>query len=119
MADQLLQFLPRLSLRDRDHQFVLPRRQLQDPLSLRELHELQRGRRPMRTPPVLRREELEKKPGVAETLDWARALTGIGVGSLDRDPAALNASLICLLKTESDLKSVTPEVTARLVGKVA
>jgi MoxR-like ATPase len=68
---------------------------------------------------ALRREELEKKPGVAETLDWARALTGIGVGSLDRDPAALNASLICLLKTESDLKSVTPEVTARLVGKVA
>ena len=35
MADQLLQFLPRASLRDRDHQFPLPRRQLQNPLALR------------------------------------------------------------------------------------
>lgn len=67
----------------------------------------------------LRREELEKKPGVAETLDWARALSGLGMPGLDRDPVAIQASLICLLKTEADLKAVTPEVTARLVGKVA
>jgi len=26
---------------------------------------------------------------------------------------------MCLLKTEADLKAVTPEVTARLIGKVA
>jgi len=68
---------------------------------------------------ALRREELEKKPGVAETLDWARALIGIGVDRLDRDPATVQASLMCLLKTDADLKAVTPEVTARLVGKVA
>jgi MoxR-like ATPase len=67
----------------------------------------------------LRREDLQKKPGVAETIDWARALTGIGIDRLDRDPATLQATLMCLLKTDSDLKSVTPEVTARLVGKVA
>ncbi|HVO02504.1 MAG TPA: MoxR family ATPase [Candidatus Cybelea sp.] len=68
---------------------------------------------------ALRREELEKKPGVAETLDWARALIGIGIDRLDRDPTTLQASLMCLLKTDADLKAVTPEVTARLVGKVA
>ena len=49
MADQLFQFLPRSSRRDRDDQFVLPRRQLQDPLTLGELHELKRRRRPIRT----------------------------------------------------------------------
>ncbi len=68
---------------------------------------------------AVRREDLEKKPGIAETLDWARALSGLELRGLDRDPVAVHASLICLLKTEGDLKSVTPEVTARLVGKVA
>jgi MoxR-like ATPase len=68
---------------------------------------------------ALRREELEKKPGVAETLDWARALIGMEIGALDRDPATVQASLMCLLKTDADLKAVTPEVTARLIGKVA
>ena len=68
---------------------------------------------------ALRREDLQKKPGVAETIDWARALTGMRIGAVDQDPAALQASLACLLKTDADLKSVTPEVTARLVGKVA
>ena len=67
----------------------------------------------------LRREDLEKKPGVAETIDWARALIGIGFDRLDRDPATLQATLMCLLKTDADLKAVTPEVTARLIGKVA
>ena len=68
---------------------------------------------------LLRREELEKKPGIAETLDWASALIGLDIGSIHDDPAAIQASLICLLKTESDLKSVPREVAARLIGKVA
>ncbi|MDQ7246687.1 AAA family ATPase [Dongia sedimenti] len=67
----------------------------------------------------LRREDLEKKPGVAETIDWARALIGIGLDRLDRDPATLQATLMCLLKTDADLKAITPEVSARLIGKVA
>ncbi len=68
---------------------------------------------------ALRQEDLEKKPGIAETLDWARALIGLEIGGLDRDLEALHASLICLLKTERDLKSVSIEVTSRLMGKVA
>ncbi len=68
---------------------------------------------------TLRREELEKVPGVAETLDWARALSGLELQGLEDDPETVQASLICLLKTEIDLKAVTPEVTQRLVGKVA
>ena len=68
---------------------------------------------------ALRREDLEKTPGIAETLDWAAALVGFRLAALDQDPAALQASLICLLKTEHDQKAVPPEVTARLLGKVA
>jgi MoxR-like ATPase len=70
---------------------------------------------------MLRREEFEKKPGIAETLDWASSLIGLDVRSIHGDSAAaaIQASLICLLKTEADLKSMPREVTARLIGKVA
>ena len=57
--------------------------------------------------------------GIAETLDWAAALMGLGIGALDVEPERLHATLICLLKTESDLKAVTPEVLGRLLGRAA
>ena len=60
-----------------------------------------------------------QRPGIAETLDWAAALTGLNITSLDGDVAKIQASLICLLKTEADLKSITPEVTGRLAGQAA
>lgn len=65
----------------------------------------------------LRRMDLEKKPGVAETLDWARALMGIGVRSIDEDRQALRHTLLCLLKTRSDHEVMVPEVVDRLVAK--
>ena len=68
---------------------------------------------------ALRREELEKVPGIAETLDWAAALIGMKIEALGTDPERIQASLICLLKTEHDLKAVTPEFSGRLLGKVA
>jgi MoxR-like ATPase len=68
---------------------------------------------------ALRREDLEKVPGIAETLDWAAALAGLGVERLERDPAKLQASLICLLKTERDAQAVTGEVARRLAGQAA
>jgi MoxR-like ATPase len=67
---------------------------------------------------LVRREGLEKTPGIAETLDWARALIGLDIGSINKDPATVQASLICLLKTEADLKRVPAEVAARLIGQV-
>lgn len=68
---------------------------------------------------ALRQEDLDKVPGVAETLDWAAALTGMGIAGLDGDLSRIQHTLMCLLKTESDLKSVTPEVTGRLAGRAA
>ena len=58
-------------------------------------------------------------PGIAETLDWAAALVGMKVNSLTDDLEAVQASLICLLKTERDLKAIQPEITSRLAGKAA
>jgi MoxR-like ATPase len=68
---------------------------------------------------ALRKEDLEKKPGVAEMLDWAAALSGLGVNDLADDPEQTRATLICLLKTERDRAAVSTEVQQRLVGKAA
>ncbi|MBB3985943.1 MoxR-like ATPase [Sagittula marina] len=68
---------------------------------------------------ALRREELEKTPGIAEMLDWAAALSGLGVNDLSGDPKSLQATLVCLLKTATDRDACPSEVMARIVGKVA
>ena len=68
---------------------------------------------------ALRREDLEKRPGIAETLDWLAALSGLGLADLAQDPEAVQASLVCLLKTRADQGAVTREVTARLIGRAA
>ncbi|MBK0399477.1 MoxR family ATPase [Limibaculum sp. M0105] len=68
---------------------------------------------------ALRHEELEKKPGIAEMLDWAAALSGLGINDLSDDPAAVQASLVCLLKTAGDRDAVPPELLARLIGRAA
>jgi len=67
---------------------------------------------------ALRKEDLEKKPGVAEMLDWAAALSGLGIAKLSDDPVELQATLVCLLKTQADQFSMPREITERLVGKV-
>jgi MoxR-like ATPase len=67
----------------------------------------------------IRKEELRKVPGVAETLDWAAALVGIGVHDLHDTPETVHETLMCLLKTHEDKSRVTREVTERLLGKVA
>ncbi|NRB35003.1 MAG: MoxR family ATPase [Rhodobacteraceae bacterium] len=67
----------------------------------------------------LRREELEKLPGIAEMLDWAAALSGLGVNDLSQSPDAVQATLVCLLKTAADRDAAPREVMDRLIGKVA
>ena len=67
----------------------------------------------------LRQEELEKTPGIAETLDFAAALMGLGIADLTSDPAILQATLTTLLKTQSDQAQVTTEVAQRIAGKAA
>ena len=45
----------------------------------------------------LRKDDLDKTPGVAETLDWVRVLFKLGHGELPTDPQALMPSLAALL----------------------
>ncbi len=66
---------------------------------------------------ALRKEELEKTPGIAEMLDFAAALMGLGANDLATDPAVLQATLTTLLKTQSDRSAVPTEVAQRLAGK--
>ncbi|HDZ72145.1 MAG TPA: MoxR family ATPase [Aurantimonas coralicida] len=67
----------------------------------------------------IRKEDLRKVPGVAETLDWAAALVGLDVRDLADRPETVHETLMCLLKTHEDKARLSREVTERLLGKVA
>ncbi len=62
---------------------------------------------------ALRRDDLFKRPGVAETLDWALALTVLGTVELDLD--SLGSTLGVLLKYEEDVRRVREESLPRLL----
>lgn len=68
---------------------------------------------------ALRREELEKSPGIAEMLDWAAALSGLGVNDLAQAGPQFQATLVCLLKTAADQGAAPREFLDRVIGKVA
>src|SRR3974390_816566 len=68
---------------------------------------------------AVRKEDLRKVPGVAETLDWAATLAGLGVHDMRQEAEAVYDTMICLLKTHEDRVRLTREVSARLLGKVA
>ncbi|MEM0440284.1 MAG: MoxR family ATPase [Candidatus Caldarchaeum sp.] len=48
--------------------------------------------------------ELTKKPGISETLDWANALTVLRAREIT--PSILSSTLTCLIKNEDDLKVI-------------
>ncbi|MBA4342778.1 MAG: ATPase [Methylibium sp.] len=63
----------------------------------------------------LRHEDLGKTPGVAESLDWVRVLHRLGHRQLPDDPAALDHSLACLLKTREDRFQFGPDKLLQLM----
>ncbi|MGB5670912.1 MAG: MoxR family ATPase, partial [Sedimenticolaceae bacterium] len=65
----------------------------------------------------LRGLDLRKKPGIAETLDWAAALLRLEVPSLDADPQVVLDSLVCLLKTREDSAGLGQVEVERLVAR--
>ena len=67
----------------------------------------------------LRKEELEKTPGIAEMLDFSAALIGLGVNDLSHDPEILQSAMTTLLKTKSDQWNITTEVAQRIAGQAA
>jgi MoxR-like ATPase len=62
------------------------------------------GRRVVAFAQRLRREDLSKLPGVAETVDWAEAMAHLNVATLE--PSVVGATLGFLLKSHDDLERV-------------
>ena len=61
----------------------------------------------------LRRLDLEKSPGVAETIDWAQALAALG--SHELDPDLVESTLGSVLKHHEDLQAVRDAALADLL----
>jgi MoxR-like ATPase len=62
----------------------------------------------------LRAMDLQKKPGIAETLDWTAALLSLNVTHLHNDREHVMDTLGSLLKTREDFLQVTQETVAAL-----
>jgi MoxR-like ATPase len=65
----------------------------------------------------VRRMDLKKKPGIAETLDWAAALLRMGISVIDEESAErILETLSALIKTRDDREGFTREVVARIAA---
>ena len=65
----------------------------------------------------VRRMDLQKRPGVAETLDWAAAVLRLGIKTIDDDGAPrIMESLSALIKTRADRTAFTTDAVARLAA---
>jgi len=67
----------------------------------------------------LRREDLRKVPGIAETLDWTAALLKLDLKSLGDSPDAVLATLGCLLKTREDHDAVPDTIAQKLINRAS
>jgi hypothetical protein len=65
---------------------------------------------------ALRKEDLFKAPGVAETLDWASALAELDVAALD--PATVSDTLGVLLKYQDDIARLEGTKAKELIDEV-
>lgn len=65
----------------------------------------------------LRKMDLRKIPGVAETLDWTAALLKLDISSLDQDPELIMNTLMCLIKTKEDQDLINREASDRLIAR--
>jgi len=65
---------------------------------------------------ALREEDLYKRPGVAETLDWLAGLVVLDRASLS--PETIEATLGLLLKYQDDVEAVSGERVRRVLGRV-
>jgi MoxR-like ATPase len=66
---------------------------------------------------TVRRMDLKKKPGIAETLDWTAALLAMGIVALEEERAErILETLSALIKTREDRAGFTREVVARLAA---
>jgi MoxR-like ATPase len=64
---------------------------------------------------VARTRDFYKRPGIAETLDWAMALMALGISELDN--GTVDATLGCIFKYREDIQKVHDEGLPELLEK--
>ena len=64
----------------------------------------------------LREQDLQKNPGAAETVDWARALMALGIRELDQQ--AIDDTLGWILKYKGDIDLIRGNDLASVVGRI-
>ena len=66
---------------------------------------------------AVRRMDLQKKPGIAETLDWTAALLRLGISTIDADGTdRIMETLSALIKTREDRAALPRAALARLAA---
>ena len=66
---------------------------------------------------AVRRMDLQKKPGIAETLDWAAAVLRLDISAIDADGTErIMATLSALIKTRDDRSALPHAAVARLAA---
>jgi MoxR-like ATPase len=63
---------------------------------------------------LLRQQDYYKRPGVAETIDWARALLALGIEELD--PDVVKSTLGCILKYKGDQEKLSGEFLQKAIA---
>ena len=64
---------------------------------------------------MMRTRDFYKKPGVAETIDWALAL--MAMGSNDLDSEVVDATLGCILKYKEDIEKIQEDGVPQVIEK--
>ena len=64
---------------------------------------------------LMRTRDFYKKPGVAETIDWALAL--MAMGSDELDSGTVDATLGCILKYKEDIEKIQEDGVPQVIEK--
>ena len=64
----------------------------------------------------IREKKLDKTPGIAETLDWAKGLLALEYNDLNIE--GIEKSLGCLLKSTNDIKTIKSEGVGNILKEI-
>ena len=64
----------------------------------------------------LRKEDMFKRPGLAETLDWAKCLVALDVVALS--PDVITDTIGAVLKYQDDIAKITGGAAARILDQI-
>jgi MoxR-like ATPase len=63
---------------------------------------------------IRQRQDILKKPGISESIDWATALAKLSVKDLTRD--IVQSTLPCIVKTQEDLQRLDIDSMLSMLG---